>query len=167
MDHPVVLFLLRAIHIVGGIVWVGGVVLVTLFVIPAARATGPAGQPMMQHMMVKGRLSVYLIIVANLTLLAGLALYGRNMSLSHGAWAHSPMGIGMTIGALAAIIAMAIGMFGTAPTAKKLAQAGAPGGAPVSDEERVRLQARLGLFANIVLALLAIAATLMATARYF
>jgi uncharacterized membrane protein len=167
MDHPVVLFLLRAIHIVGGIVWVGGVVLVTLFVIPAARATGPAGQPMMQHMMVKGRLSVYLIIVANLTLLAGLALYGRNMSLTGGAWAHSRMGIGMTIGALSAIVAMVIGMFVTAPTAKKLGAAGAPGGTPLSDDERQHLQARLGLFANIVLVLLAIAATLMATARYF
>jgi uncharacterized membrane protein len=167
MDHPVVLFLLRAIHIVGGIMWVGGVVLVTLFILPAARATGPAGQPMMQHMMVRARLSVYLIVVANLTLLAGLALYGRNMALTHGAWAHSPMGIGMTIGALSAIAAMAIGMFVTAPTAKKLAAAGAPGGAPLGEEERKRLQARLGLFANVVLVLLFIAATLMATARYF
>jgi uncharacterized membrane protein len=139
MDHPVVLFLLRAIHIVGGIVWVGGVVLVTLFVIPAARATGPAGQPMMQHMMVKGRLSVYLIIVANLTLLAGLALYGRNMSLTHGAWAHSPMGIGMTIGALSAIIAMVIGMFVTAPTAKKLGAAGVAAIRAVQQELAERL----------------------------
>jgi uncharacterized membrane protein len=167
MDHPVVLFLLRAIHIVGGIVWVGGVVLVTLFVLPAARAVGPAGQPMMQHMMVRGRLSVYLIVVANLTLLAGLALYGRNMALTDGAWAHSPTGIGMTIGALCAIVAMAIGMFGTAPAAKKLAGAGAPGGTPLGDEERMRLQSRLTLFARVVLILLFIAATLMATARYF
>ncbi|HTK49556.1 MAG TPA: hypothetical protein VL328_16365 [Gemmatimonadaceae bacterium] len=164
MDHPVVLFLLRAIHILAGIAWVGGVVLVTLFVLPAARAVGPAAQPMMQHMMERARVSVYLIVVANLTLLAGLALYGHNMALTHGAWAHSPMGIGMTIGALSAIVAMAIGMFVTAPAAKKLSGGGAT---PLGDEERARLQVRLTLAARAVLVLLAIAATLMATARYF
>ena len=31
MDNAIVLFLLRAIHVVGGVLWVGGVVLVTIF----------------------------------------------------------------------------------------------------------------------------------------
>ena len=167
MDHPVVLFLLRAIHILASIVWVGGVVLVTLFVIPAARAVGPSGQQMLQHIMLRAKLSVYLMASAVLTLLAGLALYGRDMSLTEGEWAHSPMGVGITAGATCAIVAMLIGMFVTAPAAKRLAGAGAPGAAPLTDDERMRLQGRLALFTRVVLALLAIAATLMATARYF
>ena len=48
MDNAVVLLLLRAIHIVGGVLWVGGVVFVTFFLVPATQALGPAAQPMMQ-----------------------------------------------------------------------------------------------------------------------
>ena len=40
MDNAVVLLLLRAIHIVGGVLWVGGVVFVTFFLVPATQARG-------------------------------------------------------------------------------------------------------------------------------
>ena len=167
MDHPVVLFLLRDIHIVGAVFWVGGVVVLTLFVLPAARSTAPSGQQMLMDIMLRRKLSVYLIVAAILTTLAGLLLYGRNMSLSGGAWGRSSMGIGMTIGAICSIIAVIIGMSISAPAAKKLAGAGAPGATPLSDEERNRLQRRGELASHIVLFLLAIAALTMATARYY
>jgi len=38
MDNSIVLFLLRAIHIVGGVLWVGGVVIVAFFLLPVAAA---------------------------------------------------------------------------------------------------------------------------------
>ena len=47
MDNAIVLFLLRAIHVVGGVLWVGGVVLVTLFLLPATQSLGPAAQPVL------------------------------------------------------------------------------------------------------------------------
>ena len=43
MDQPIVLFLLRAIHIGVGVFWIGSVLLVTFYLLPAARATGAAG----------------------------------------------------------------------------------------------------------------------------
>jgi uncharacterized membrane protein len=167
MDNPVVLFLLRAIHIVGAVFWVGGVMMVALFVLPSARAVGPNGQQMLQEIMLRRKLSVYLIVAAIITTLAGLVLYGRNMSLTAGAWARSPMGIGMSVGAICAILAVIIGMSIAAPAAKKMAAAGAPGAPTMTDEERSRLQRRMGLAANSVLVLLLVAALLMATARYY
>ena len=167
MDHPVVLFLLRAIHIIAGVFWVGGVAVFTLFVVPSARSAGPPGLQMLMEIMVRRKLSAYLIVSAIVTTLAGLVLYGRNMSLSAGAWARSPMGIGMSIGAACAIIAVIIGMTVNAPAARKMAAAGAPGGPAMSPEERARLQHRSGVGTVVVLFLLAIAVLTMATARYY
>lgn len=167
MDHPVVLFLLRAIHIVGGVIWVGGVVVVTLFVLPSARSVGPSGQQMLMDIMMRRKLSVYLIASAILTTIAGFVLYGRNMSLTEGAWGRTPMGIGMSVGAVCAIIAVLIGMTVSAPAAKKMVAAGAPGGTPLTEEERNRLQRRTGVASGVVLALLAVAVMTMATARYY
>jgi uncharacterized membrane protein len=162
MDHPVVLFVLRAIHVVGGILWVGGVVLTTTFLLPAAQAAGPAGQSMMKELM-RRKMTVYLIVVANLTVLAGIALYGMNMSATGGAWGHSPTGIGIGVGAVCGIIAVVIGMSVSSPSAKRLAAAGAT----LSDAERARLIRRLNLASKAVLTLLAVAALTMATARYY
>ena len=167
MDHPVVLLLLRAIHIIGAVFWVGGVVVLTLFVLPAARSVGPSGQQMLMDIMLRRKLSVYLIAAAIITIVAGFVLYGRNMSLSAGAWGRSPMGIGMSVGAICSVVAVIIGMSVSAPAAKKLAAAGAPGATPLSDEDRNRLQRRGALASHVVLFLLAIAALTMATARYY
>ena len=95
MDNAAVLFLLRAIHIVGGVLWVGGVVLLTFFLLPATQALGPAAQPVMQFIMGRRKLSIYLMVLGILTTLAGLLLMARNVSNTNGAWARSPMGIGM------------------------------------------------------------------------
>ena len=87
MDNAVVLFLLRAIHIVGGVLWVGGVVVVGLFLLPATQAVGPAAQPMMQFIMGRRKLPVYMMSLGVVTTLGGLLLFYRNVSLTGGAWA--------------------------------------------------------------------------------
>ena len=136
MDHPAVLSLLRAIHVVGGVLWVGGLMLVTFFLLPASRALGPAAQPMLQDIMGRRKLPVYLMSVAIGTTLAGILLMLRNISLTDGAWARSPMGIGISVGAATAILALIIGMTVTAPAAKRLGGPPRPGATPLSDEER-------------------------------
>ena len=166
MDNPIVLFLLRAIHIVGGVLWVGGVVVVALFLLPATQAVGPAAQPVMQFIMGRRKLPVYLMVLGILTTLAGLLLMMRNVSLTDGAWARSPMGIGISIGAAAAILALIVGMTVSAPTAKRLGPP-KPGAAPLTDEERSALMKRLALGGRMTFVLLSISALFMATARYF
>jgi len=166
MDNPIVLFLLRAIHIVGGVLWVGGVVVVALFLLPATQALGPAAQPVMQFIMGRRKLPVYLMMLGILTTLAGLLLMMRNVSLTDGAWARSPMGIGISIGAASAILALIIGMTVSAPAAKRLGPP-RPGAAPLTDEERAALTKRLALGGRMTFVLLSISALFMATARYF
>lgn len=167
MDNAVVLFLLRAIHVVGGVLWVGGLVLITFFIVPASQAAGPAAQPMMQFMMGRRKLSVYMMIVAIVTVLAGILLMVRNSALSHGTWARSAMGIGISIGGVAAILALIVGMTVNAPAAKRLAAAGAPGGTPLAPEQRTALMRRIARGSQVALTLLTVAVLLMATARYF
>jgi uncharacterized membrane protein len=167
MDNAIVLFLLRAIHVVGGILWVGGVVVVGLFLTPAVQMLGPAAQPVMQFIMGKRKLPVYLISLGILTTLAGVLLMMRNVSLTGGAWARSPMGIGISIGATAAILARIIGMAVSAPAARRLGGPPKPGAAPLTDQERVALMRRLTLAGKATLVLLCIAALFMATARYY
>ncbi len=167
MDHPAVLFLLRAIHVVGGVLWVGGLMIVTFFLLPASRTLGPAAQPMLQDIMGRRKLPVYLMSVAIATTLAGVLLMIRNVSLTDGAWARSPMGIGISVGAATAIVALVIGMTVTAPAAKRLGGPPKPGAAPLTDEERTRLVRRTAIGGRLVLALLAVSALTMATARYY
>ena len=163
MDNAVVLFLLRAIHIVGGVLWVGGVVVVGLFLLPATQAVGPAAQPMMQFIMGRRKLPVYLMSLGVVTTLGGLLLFYRNVSLSGGAWARSPMGVGISIGAAAAILALIVGMTVSAPAAKKM------NGPPdsMTPEQRAVLMRRLTLGARLTFFLLLVSALFMATARYF
>ena len=166
MDNSVVLFLLRAIHVVGGVFWVGGVVIVAFFLLPATQTLGPAAQPMMQFIMGKRKLPVYLMALGILTTLAGLLLMMRNVSLTGGAWARSPMGIGISIGAAAAIVALIVGMTVSAPAAKRLGPP-KPGAAPLTDEQRAVLMKRLALGGRTTFVLLSISTLFMATARYF
>jgi hypothetical protein len=91
----------------------------------------------------------------------------RNMSLSHGAWARSPMGIGISIGAVSAIIGLFIGMIVNGPTARRLALAGQPGASPLSDAERANLARRLRIGTVTTTLLLVISVVAMATARYY
>jgi uncharacterized membrane protein len=167
MDNAVVLFLLRAIHVVGGVLWVGGVVVVSLFLTPAVQTLGPAAQPVLAFIMGKRKLPVYLMMLGILTTLAGVLLMMRNVKLTAGAWARSPMGIGISVGAAAAILALIIGMTVSAPTARRVGGPPKPGATPLTDEERARLMRRLSLAGSATLTLLLIAALFMATARYF
>jgi uncharacterized membrane protein len=167
MDQPIVLFLLRAIHIGVGVFWVGSVLLVTFYLLPAARATGPAGGQVLQEMMLRRKVPVHLIWAGWVTILAGVGLYMRNMALSHGAWARSPMGIGISISALAAFLGLMIGMIVNGPTAKRIALANAPGSAPLSDAERAGLARRLRIGTVTTTVLLVIAVVMMGTARYY
>ena len=91
----------------------------------------------------------------------------RNMSISHGAWARSPMGIGISIGALAAFLGLMIGMIVNGPTARRMALASMPGGTPLSDAESASLARRLRIGTISTTLLLVISVVTMATARYY
>jgi hypothetical protein len=172
MDDRIIMLVLRLIHIVGGVLWVGAVALMTSFVVPAVRSAGAQGGRVMQELMQRRRLPVYMNVVAGLTMLSGLAMYGQLAAATNGAWAGSRPGMAFGFGGLAAIVAAVIGGVVIGPAGRKLAALGervqAAGGPPSAEQaaQMQALQARLGRTTRVVALLLLIAAGAMAIARY-
>lgn len=67
------LLVLRVVHVLGGIFWVGGGLYSALFIVPALAAAGPAMGPVMAELQ-RRRLFTVLPVVAVLTMLSGLRL---------------------------------------------------------------------------------------------
>ncbi|HLO18642.1 MAG TPA: hypothetical protein VK206_27675 [Anaerolineales bacterium] len=162
------LLLLRIIHIVGGIFWVGGTLIMTFFIAPTMGATAEAGQRFVGHLMNNLKFSNRMSIAAGLTILAGAILYWRD---SHGltsTWMKSGAGIGFTTGAVFALIGFATGiMIGRTTTA--MAQLGAqfrgkPTSAQMTQMQAIQKQQRTYSMISVVALLLAV--TFMAVSRY-
>jgi len=90
MTSPFVIALLRLLHILAGVFWVGGVLFLARFLLPTAAALGPAAGPVMDHLNRVGRLSQTLLGAGVVTVLAGFTLYWRDAAGSGAAWMGSP-----------------------------------------------------------------------------
>jgi uncharacterized membrane protein len=171
MDWYVII--LRLIHIAAGIFWVGAAFVFFLFIQPSARELGPDGQRFMGHLGTRKKLPGIMLISAIVTVLAGVLLYIRVSDGFSADWITSGPGIGFTVGGVAAIITVTLGLILTKPAADRMAALGqeiaAAGGPPSSEQasEMQRLQARLVLLGRVSMVLLAIAVVTMATARYY
>ena len=172
MTSPFTLYLLRLLHIVVGVFWVGSVLFIAALLVPSLRAAGPAGGAVMRHLVEGRRMPIWLMAAAILTLLSGVALYWVDSAGFQSAWLGS--GPGRTFG-LGGVLALAGGILGgavNAPTARRLGEvaagAQAAGRPPTPDEaaEIARLQTRLNRTTNAVAVLLLLAAAAMAVARY-
>ena len=170
MDAPTLTIVLRLIHILGGIFWVGAMIMLAAFLLPTARATGPEGGRFMQYLMRQRRLQLYLGSAMLLTILSGVVMYARMAAATHGAWAGSRPGMVYGVGAVAAILAAAIGgAIGSSAGRKMLAvgQTIGPAGPSAQQQaELARLQARMAMGARLAAGLLVVAAGAMAVARY-
>jgi hypothetical protein len=172
MNHPVTVIVLRLIHILGGIFWVGSTVVLARFLLPSLRAVGPSGGAFMREIGQVRKLPVYLNAAAGLTILSGIGLYWRMMSLSNGTWAHSASGMTFGVGAVLAIITAIIGNTVSRPTGQRLgmlgAQVAAGGGQPTAEQrtELEALQEKLRKVTGLLATLLILSAAAMAVARY-
>jgi len=104
---------------------------------------------------------------------AGIALYLIDVSRTGvDAWFKSPFGIGLSIGAIAALITFVLGPTRISPTADRMGKLGAEmvaAGAGATDAQRdemAQLGARIKRYLTIDSALLAVAVVCMATSRY-
>jgi uncharacterized membrane protein len=171
MDDRTITLLLRLVHILAGIFWVGAIFVVAGFLLPTMRATGREGGRFMQHLMLQRRLPIFLAVAMLLTVLSGFTLYARLAAATHGAWAGTPPGIAYGVGGLAAILGVLVGMLVSGPAARRMAAVGqrAPqeGGPPAEQQAEIeRLQGRMVLGSRLVAGFLAVAAGAMAIARY-
>jgi hypothetical protein len=164
---PIILTVLRVIHIVAGAFWVGSALMIALVLLPGVSKAGPGSErvlPMAQISQAMGLSSM-------LTTLAGLLLYVliSRLALS---WITSSLGLILTLGALAGLAAWLLGLLSTGPTAKKLAALGgqvqAAGGPPSAEQavELGRLRAKLSTSSAWSTILATAALVLMAAARY-
>lgn len=172
MDERALMIVLRLFHIVGGVVWVGGMTLLAWFLLPAAQAVGPEGGKVLQQVMIARRLRMWMALMMGATVLSGLWLFARNISAAGGSWASTGAGMGYSLGALAAIVAGIIGMGIGARAGRRMAVLGQEmaqaGGRPSEAQmaEMQRLQRLAGTTTKVVSVLLLFAAAAMAAARY-
>jgi uncharacterized membrane protein len=165
----------RTIHILAAIAWGGAVFLLVLFLQPTAKRVGPAAGPFMRGLLADARLVDWLLRIAGLTIVAGGFLYWHDMQLYGGFsdFTDSAFGGTMTFGAICALIALGIGMIGTAPTIRKMlatggqiAQAGdAPPPELLAQAAALQKRARQLAIGNLIF--VSLAAFAMATARYW
>jgi uncharacterized membrane protein len=156
------LLVLRLVHILGGIWWVGAGLFTTFYVAPALKAAGPAAAGAVMGNMQKRHLFTVMPIVAILTMLSGLRLM-MIVSAGNADWfRHMPGHIYSVSGALA-VIAFLASLLVARPAmlkAQKLAQSG-------GDSATIqKLQQRGATVTMIAVVFLIIAAAGMAVARY-
>ena len=101
---------LRLLHIISGVLWVGASLVMFFFVGPTLGATAEAGQKFAQHLMTKTRFTAVITSSAILTVLAGFSLYWIDSDGLSSAWMHSGAGWGFGIGAFFALIGFIFGM---------------------------------------------------------
>ncbi|HLB08721.1 MAG TPA: hypothetical protein VK617_04255 [Gemmatimonadaceae bacterium] len=172
MNGMSVFLLARFIHVVAGVIWAGALIFIPWFVLPAIRATGPAGGTFMQQIVRVQKLPLYLMTLMALTILSGLSLFWLNVRASGEAWMHTGPGRTFSLGGALAILAALLGIVVNMPTAGKMSAISASvqaSGAPPSAAqaaELARLQNRLNRAGQAAAVLVLLAVACMGVARY-
>jgi uncharacterized membrane protein len=102
--------ILRLLHILGGVFWVGGALATNFFVGPTIGATGDSGKQFAGYLMNKTRFTAAMTGGALATVIAGFLLYGIDSAWFSSAWQSSGPGIGFAIGALFALVGLITGI---------------------------------------------------------
>ena len=92
------LFILRLIHILAGVFWVGAAVFTAAFLVPTIRAVSPAGGPVMQHLTQVRKLPRYILAAGFLTVISGIGLYSIPSVGFTSPWMRTGPGITFGIG---------------------------------------------------------------------
>lgn len=109
IDMEYLKIVLRLIHILSGVFWVGGAFFLGFFVNPSIQATAESGQKFMAHLMTKSGLTLRITIAAFLTVLAGGWLYWIDSGGLTSVWIHSATGWGFGIGGIFGIVGLIFG----------------------------------------------------------
>ena len=166
--HTLVI-VLRIIHILGGVFWVGSAIFTGFFVSPAVAATADAGQKFMAYLVMKSRVTARITAAAILTVLAGAALYWIDSQGLTSLWTTSGPGVGFGLGALFALVGLVFGILvgrSTAILGRLAAEiSGKPSSEQMAQIGAARRQLAYAGPASSVALILALAC--MATARYW
>src|SRR2546428_4872640 len=103
------MILLRVIHILSGVFWAGATFFLVGFLQPVVAASGPEGGRLMQRLTSQKRFQMAMPVAAGLTILSGLALYGRVSAGVQIAWTTSGTGLVLAGSSGAAVLSGACG----------------------------------------------------------
>jgi uncharacterized membrane protein len=165
------LLVLRLLHVVGGIAWVGFAAFNTWFLGPALGMAGPAGGAVMVGLQ-KRKLFMLLPIIALVTILSGVRLLMITSTGFSASYFATRSGLTYAAGGAAAIVGFLIALLLTRPKMARVAELMA--GRAAADADRQRAidaeagtlragAASSGLLSTVILLLSAAA---MAVARY-
>jgi hypothetical protein len=166
------MIILRLVHILSAIVWVGTLVFTSFYLLPALRAAGPAGAPVMAGLQKRGFM-ILLPVTGLLTVLSGMIVIWMASGGNVGAYSQTSAGRTFTMAGGLAIIAFGLGIALSRPAGAKLLKLGTEMAATADEPARaaiqtqiVELQRRLAISTMVVTLLALIAASGMAVARY-
>lgn len=163
------ILVLRLVHILAGVFWVGGALFMNFFIGPTIGATAQAGKQFASYLMIRTRLVTVMTSAALLTILAGGLLYWRDSQGLASLWMYAGSGIGYAIGGVSGLIGAIFGiMFGQLNQKMALIGAEIKGGEPTPEQlaQLQRIQKQLKVIAPIQVISLIIAVVFMAIARY-
>jgi uncharacterized membrane protein len=163
------IWLLRVVHIVGGVFWVGGTLIMTFFIGPTVGAIGDAGQKFVGHLMNSLKFSNRMSIAAGSTILAGFLLYWIDSQGFTSAWMSSGAGRGFGIGAVFGLIGFIFGIM-IGRTTKAMAQLGAQMQGKPSPEQIAQMgdiRKKQATYSIVAATTLVLATLFMSIARYF
>lgn len=165
------MLLLRFTHIVFGALWVGMMAYQVFFLMPALGEAGPDSGKLMGAL-ARRRLPTVMLVIAIIALVSGTWLLMRLMGGDAAGLMRTNMGKAYGWGGVAAIVAFLIGVTTVRPAmmkSMKLAQSLAsatPDQRAAAQAEIQKLRARGATLGRVVAALLLVALSLMAVARY-
>jgi len=103
------MIVLRLLHIVGGVFWVGTAIFSRFFLFPTMAATAESGQAFMRHLTTKAGLTARVTLASYLTVISGAILYWIDSQGFTSAWQTSGAGLGFGLGALAGLVGFGFG----------------------------------------------------------
>ena len=166
------LLVLRLVHILGGIFWLGSGLFTTFFLMPALGSVGPAAAGPLMGALQQRRFFTVLPIVALLTILSGLRLFHIVSAGFAPAYLSSPTGQTFIWSGIAAVAAFLLSLFVARPAALRAGQLGASMSS-LPQEQRAgqaaeveRLRRRSAVASVLAMVFLVSAAAGMAVARY-
>ena len=133
---------LRLLHIISGVFWVGGALMLTFFISPTVAATKDAGQGFMRYFMGNTKFNLAMWTAVIITVLAGFSLYWIDSQGFTSAWIHSGPGIGFGTAAGFALLGLITGVIQNR-NSNAMAQLGGQiqsQGKPPSPEQSAQLQ---------------------------
>lgn len=159
----------RVLHVLGAVLWAGGAVFSLLFVGPAVRAAGEAGQKFMQAVQRRGGPARIMGPVSGVTILTGLILYGQR-GYWKDPWASGPTAA-LTAGSVLGLAVFVAGLAYGLPLQKRMARlashVGSTGPTPEQGAAMARLGKRLMTFGTTTTWLLVLALVLMVGRNLF